>query len=142
MQAPRIVLLAFQNTGRADITEGMFHDGDPVVIDLGADAIAILDVEVTGPSGGSPSLDVDGRTVLVRPGLLKRGQKVRVWVLADGREGSITCRSLPLVDCQLSGIPDARARPSVRGLAIATGTAITAVGAVVGVASGSRAGSP
>lgn len=100
VQRPRLVELELRNTGQRDITASMFHGGDPIKIDLGAEVVAVLDVEVAPEGATPPRVTSSGTAVEVHPSLLARRQSVILSILVDGRRVTLSCR-VPLVDVHI-----------------------------------------
>ncbi|MEU5651285.1 hypothetical protein ABZ767_18445 [Streptomyces pseudogriseolus] len=104
VQRPRVVELELRNTGRRDITAAQFHAGQPIVYDLGADVVAVLEVasQPTGTVAPSVGISAGARhRIEVPPCLLARKQKVNISLLVDGPERPVRCLGAPLVDVQV-----------------------------------------
>ncbi|WP_327708728.1 hypothetical protein OG912_07710 [Streptomyces sp. NBC_00464] len=85
LASPHIALIVIANEGRRDIVGSMFHNGDPLLLDLGEPALGVLDVQSDHPSAPAPPVSVDsaGRVVLAAAHL-PRKQKVQISVVLDG----------------------------------------------------------
>ncbi|GHI96695.1 hypothetical protein [Streptomyces olivaceus] len=98
---PRVIELEFRNAGRHDITPSQFSGGSPIVCDLGADVVAVLDVS-TSPAGSvRPPVTIasaPGSAIEVGACLLQRKQVVRISVLVDGPQADVQYLSVPLID--------------------------------------------
>ncbi|MFE2360682.1 hypothetical protein [Streptomyces virginiae] len=136
--SPRIVELVIANTGRRDITAGMFHNGEAMKFDFDADVCTILDI-ATSPSGSVlPSTNTGAWVVVgnetsgeswleIKPSLLRRGQVVTVTILVDGDEKPVRCVGFPLVDVEQVSVPSgARSRVITEVL----GEAVISVGPI------------
>jgi hypothetical protein len=97
---PRLVEVELRNAGRRDITASMFHGGDPIKFDLGADVIAVLDVDVQPGATTPPRVVATGTSVEVHPSLLVRQQSIVISVLVDGHRTDLSCQA-PLVDVEV-----------------------------------------
>jgi hypothetical protein len=119
---PHIVTVTIRNTGRHDVTSASFHEGVPLVVDLG---VPVEVVQVTErPSHATPLLcSVSGNAVHVGPGLISRSQEVIVQLLAEGRPDVDPPRvSHSLVDVRVAvgpGAKDSDRRPFVWMMALA-----------------------
>ncbi|MFD4621841.1 hypothetical protein [Streptomyces sp. NPDC058475] len=81
---PRIVDIELRNLDKADIASPMFDNSDPIVFDLDADIVDILETDVQPVTAPMPSWSYSGKQIKIAPSLLKTGQIVTFSVLVDG----------------------------------------------------------
>lgn len=101
---PRIVEFAVANTGRRDITASMFHDGEPLVFDLGGSIITLLGAESHPEGSRNPELNFPGgdlATFELLPSHIAQGQISMFTFLVDGNDGPPRCLRRPLVDVRV-----------------------------------------
>jgi hypothetical protein len=81
---PYLIQLRLANRGRTDISSSAFDSGAPIRFDLGVDIVTLTKVVSTPPSAPSPPVVAVGNSVQVGPGLILKGQKLAITVLAEG----------------------------------------------------------
>ncbi|MFB8083897.1 hypothetical protein [Streptomyces sp. NPDC055992] len=143
---PRVVEVQLINAGRHDIAASMFHDGDPVCLDLGICIVALLEVSTTSATHRPPAVEVTGNTLTIAPSLLARQQAVTFSLLVDGPSPELSClASLTDVDVQpVRQQPRQSARAAVFAANVAQGllapATSNALGELLGDWSGRRMG--
>src|ERR1039457_824334 len=132
---PRVVTVELVSRGRRDIPSEAFDSGQPLVLDIGARIVEVLQV-TSGPGIlPGPRITAEGAALKVGPSLIGRRQEITISVLTDDGEPSLACHG-PLIDVQVrqraEGLPAAPVKATVVAAAGTRG-AVAAVGAVVTV---------
>ncbi|MEQ6027625.1 hypothetical protein SOM70_34220 [Streptomyces salinarius] len=96
LSKPRVIDFALFNSGKTDITRDAFDNGDKIELNMDADVIEVLDFSSSPATAPSPSWAVQGRQVLISPGLIKSGQIIFFSCLVDGDARNPAAR-FPLV---------------------------------------------
>lgn len=97
LREPRMAEISVRNRGERDITSSMFHNGDPIAIEFGANVKKVLDVSTSPDSSTVPEHEPSGTKLIIKPSRLAKDQCVEWTVLLDGPETDPEFRS-PLVD--------------------------------------------
>jgi len=127
---PRVVTVELVSRGRRDIPSEAFDSGQPLVLDVGARIVEVLQV-TSGPGIlPAPRINPDGTALEIGPSLVGRRQEITINVLTDGGQPSLACRS-PLIDVQVR--PRGEGSPPTAATAWAT-TGVTVMVVVVAVA--------
>ncbi|MFI6548503.1 hypothetical protein ACIBO9_35195 [Streptomyces prunicolor] len=83
---PRLVDVGIRNSNDDPLTSESFHNGRPIVIELDAKIIDILEKESHPETAEMPTSNiVEGRRIEIEPCLLASGQTFVMSVLVDGR---------------------------------------------------------
>lgn len=107
LASPHVASVQIINQGRRDIVGAMFHNGDPVELDLGEPILALLGSESSPSSAHVPPATVSGSRLLVAAAHVRQRQKVTYTVLLDGPVASVSARhSLINVDVREAGSDD------------------------------------
>src|ERR1019366_7292766 len=97
---PRVVTVELVSRGRKDIPSEAYDDRQPLVLDVGARIVEVLQV-TSGPGIlPVPRITPDGAALKIGPGLIGRRQEITINILTDGGQPSLACRS-PLIDVQV-----------------------------------------
>src|ERR1022692_1784836 len=97
---PRVVTVELVSRGRRDIPSEAFDSGQPLVLDVGAPIVEVLQV-TSGPGIlPGPRITPDGAALNIGPSLIGRRQEITINVLTDGGQPSLACHS-PLIDVQV-----------------------------------------
>src|ERR1019366_3821474 len=97
---PRVVTVELVSRGRRDIPSEAYDDRQPLVLDVGARIVEVLQV-TSGPGIlPAPRITIDGAALNIGPSLIGRRQKITINVLTDGGQPSLACHS-PLIDVQV-----------------------------------------
>ncbi|MER5501349.1 hypothetical protein ABT096_29670 [Streptomyces sp. NPDC002561] len=109
LSSPHVAVVTVTNEGRRDIVSSMFHNGDPLLFDLGGSVLGVLDVQITPSTGPVPFAHIVGATygrVALDPCHLPRKQSIRISVVLDGPTSGIAPpRPLVNVDIRERKIP-------------------------------------
>src|ERR1035441_806734 len=117
---PRVVTVELVSRGRRDIPSEAFDSGQPLVLDIGARIVEVLQV-TSGPGIlPGPRITAEGAALKVGPSLIGRRQEITISVLTDDGEPSLACHG-PLIDVQV--------RQRAEGLPAATGKGTVVAGA-------------
>ena len=97
---PRVVTVELVSRGRKDIPSEAYDDRQPLVLDVGARIVEVLQV-TSGPGIlPVPRITPDGAALKIGPSLIGRRQEITINILTDGGQPSLACRS-PLIDVQV-----------------------------------------
>ncbi|MDQ3764362.1 MAG: hypothetical protein M3460_23165 [Actinomycetota bacterium] len=77
--------------GRRDIPSSAFDQDRPLVFDLGAEVVKVLQVRCSPVSSLTPPVAHEGSTLRVGPELISRRQTTTISVLVDGACPSLVC---------------------------------------------------
>src|ERR1022692_2874095 len=121
---PRVVTVELVSRGRRDIPSEAFDSGQPLVLDVGAPIVEVLQV-TSGPGIlPAPRITPDGAALNIGPSLIGRRQEITINVLTDGGQPSLACHSA-LIDVQVrqrgEGFP-----PAVMAAAAPAAVVVTA----------------
>jgi hypothetical protein len=94
---PHVILLQVESRSRRDIRGTDFENAMPLMIDLGTPILNLLDLDTGGRGKPDVKVEVKNTEVAIGPGLIKRGQTIRVNLLTDGPV-SVTCAHPQLAD--------------------------------------------
>jgi hypothetical protein len=133
---PRVVTVELVSRGRRDIPSEAFDSGQPLVLDVGARIVEVL--QVTSGPGILPPPQVipDGTSLKIGPSLIGRRQEITINILTDGGKPSLACHS-PLIDVQVRRrTEDSSPRwpqwaVAVAAVALVAAVAVAAVAALV-----------
>ncbi|MFE1030003.1 hypothetical protein ACFW5I_36685 [Streptomyces sp. NPDC058818] len=100
LQDPHVLQFELANWGRRDIPSSAFDSGMPIRIDLGCDVVSILETASKPSHAVPPAVSADGQSILVGPGLIARGQRITITVLADGPRPELTAH-VALIDVRV-----------------------------------------
>jgi hypothetical protein len=99
LQNPRVVRLTLKNSGRRDIVSTDFASGDSsLVFDFHNTILSTISTDVEPSSAPEPLLSTIGGNLIIRPGLIKSGQKVSISVLVDGDRKTVDCTAAHIVE--------------------------------------------
>jgi hypothetical protein len=119
--------------GRQDIPSSAFDQGRPLVFDLGARIVDILQVRCEPESSLSPPVTHRGCTLSVGPELIGRRQTITIAALVDG-EPELTCTMPVLAQVSIQPRPEidlANSRPWLTlyeaGIGVIAGLAVIVV---------------
>src|ERR1017187_2968263 len=126
---PRVVTVELVSRGRRDIPSEAFDSGQPLVLDVGARIVEVLQV-TSGPGIlPAPRITADGTALGIGPSLIGKRQEITINVLTDGGEPSLACRS-PLIDVQVrpraEGLPPTAATAAAWAVQVTTAVAVAA----------------
>lgn len=114
IKTPHVVTLTIENTGKHDLSSAQFDQDRPVLIDLSAQIIKVLDI-YKGPDGAGPKWTEHGSKIEIGPDLIRRGQRLEMQILTDGRP-DVSCHG-HLIDTKLAvdiETQEVRQRPVTR----------------------------
>jgi hypothetical protein len=81
---PRLVVLTVESRARLDITSTDFDQGEPLIFDLGAPIVTLLDISPDGVDSPITVPSSGDRAVTIPRQLIRRGPLVAVQLLVDG----------------------------------------------------------
>jgi len=93
LTSPHVVELHLGLNGRSDIRSADFDEGQPLVLDVGAHIVTVIESSSSPPSLSVPRAVAAGTALAVGPGLISRGQRLTFTLLADGADVRLSCRS-------------------------------------------------
>src|SRR5258708_7322616 len=108
---PHVLPIRLESRSRRDIRSTDFDQDKPLVLDVGARIVAVLELKKLSES--LPGLDIayEETKVSIGPTLIRRRQTMRFDLLVDGPNPVLTCQS-PLVDVTVrEQRPDVQALP-------------------------------
>jgi hypothetical protein len=107
---PHVVSFRVESRSRRDVRPDDFTDARPVVFEMTAPVVKLLDSNTGGEAMPVVPVAVDGSRLTVGPGLIKSKQSIKVDLLTDGPV-TVTCPRPALVDVIV------RQRPSMEDTA-------------------------
>lgn len=97
LATPHVVEVSLVNQGRQAIPSDDFDRARPLVLDVGASIVKVL--EVTPPPGQDKiAVEVDGSVLRVGPDLIPGRQKISFSLLVDGPAPVLRCLEAVLID--------------------------------------------
>ncbi|MGP4111979.1 hypothetical protein ACTWP5_13815 [Streptomyces sp. 4N509B] len=87
---PHVLEIELRNDGRRDIPSAAFDGGQPLRLDVGVPIVELLETSSAPHGYRVPPITVSGSALEVGPGMISRGQRLTLSVLADGRNPSLT----------------------------------------------------
>lgn len=134
---PCLLEVTLTARGRRDIPSSAFDQGRPLVFDLGAGIVKVLQVLCSPASSLAPPVTHEGSTLRVGPELVGRRQTTTISVLVDGDRPRLICTQPVLAQVTLIPHDPPDGLPRVVAVAVvattATAAAALAVGAPVAV---------
>jgi hypothetical protein len=88
---PHLVAVTLTVRGRRDIPSSAFDQGRPLVFDLGAGIVKVLQVRCSPAASLVPPVTIDGSALRVGPELVGRHQITTISVLVDGARPHLVC---------------------------------------------------
>jgi hypothetical protein len=95
---PRFAELRLINPSRKDIPSSTFDQEMPLCFDLGATILKVLQTTVTPSGPPFPRTKIDGSTVEIGPGLIRKRSQINLVLVADGPITSLSHGHNPLVN--------------------------------------------
>lgn len=141
---PHLLEVTLTARGRRDIPSSAFDQGRPLVFDLGAEIIKVLQVRCNSTTSPAPPVDHEGRTLRVGPELIGRRQTTTIAVLVDGDNPSLECTQSALAQVTVirrdppDGLSWARAALAVALAALAGAGAALAANNIARVEEGRK----
>jgi hypothetical protein len=98
---PWVVEVQLINAGRRDISASMFHNGEPITLNLGVPIIALLNSGTSSRTQRPPEAQVNGNILTVPPCLLGKRHTATFSLLVDGADPELECLA-PLTDVDVA----------------------------------------
>ncbi|WP_157596963.1 hypothetical protein [Streptacidiphilus rugosus] len=98
---PYVATITLAAEGRQDIPEDAFSKERPLVLDLGAEILDILDAQYSIEHAPAPALCLKGEQLLIGPDLIHRNSVLSISVLVDGSDPKLLPPSKTLVDVRI-----------------------------------------
>jgi hypothetical protein len=129
---PYLLEVTLRARGRRDIPSSAFDQGRPLVFDLGARIVKVLQVRWSPTSSLAPPVAIEGSALKVGPELVGRRQITTISVLVDGGRPHLVCTQPVLA--QVSLIPrDPQDRLPQWRIALMVSAVVSAVSVSVSV---------
>ena len=132
LAAPFLLDVVLVAKGRHDIPSSAFDQGRPLVFDLGADIVEVLQTRCAPASSLVPPVSRHGSSLKVGPELISRRQTITISALLDGRPAEVNCTQPVLAQVTVQYRPDIittnqRRRPTALWVAISAMPLLVAV---------------
>jgi hypothetical protein len=102
---PSVLTLQLLSRGRRAIPSEAYNDRQPLLLDVGADIIRVLQANTDPDTASIPLITIDGTVLKIGPSLIDKRQEITITILTDGGRPSLTCKS-SLVDVQVGPLKD------------------------------------
>jgi hypothetical protein len=152
---PYLLEVMLTARGRRDILRSAFDQDQPLVFDLGAGIVKVLQIRCSPTISPAPPVAHEGRTLRVGPALISRRQTTSIAVLVNGTDPDLKCTQAALAQVTLiprdppdgsTWVPSVAVAVVVMMMAwalavtLAVAGAVVRVGALAGVPTGGLAG--
>jgi hypothetical protein len=88
---PHLLDVTLTNRGRRDIPSSAFDQGRPLVFDVGAAILEVLQVRCDPMSALTPPTRHYGNALMIGPELISRSETITISLLVDGDHPGLTC---------------------------------------------------
>jgi hypothetical protein len=155
LQDPHLVDVTLTARGRGDIPSSAFDQARPLVFDLNASIVDVLQTSCDPASAPLPPVTHEGTMLNIGPELIIHGQTIRVSVLVDGASPWLTCAQAVLAHVTVAPrtsrgfngrqrLDWGQATAAAAALAVVTaalaGVVVALVAAIAGMTAGAIAG--
>src|SRR6266496_1378600 len=97
---PRVLTLELVSRGRKDIPSEAYDDHQPLLLNVGARIVEVLQATSRPAAQPAPRITAAGTSLRIGPSLIGSRHEITITVLTDGGEPSLACQS-PLIDVQV-----------------------------------------
>jgi hypothetical protein len=107
---PYVASFRVESRSRRDIRPEDFAGARPVIFEMAAPILKLLDTDTGGDAMPEVPISIDGSRLTIRPSLIKSKQAIKVTVLTDGPV-SVTCPRPALTDVMVRQLPSGNGPP-------------------------------
>ena len=129
---PRVITVELSSRSRKDIANDAYNGGQPLLVDVGAPIMEVLQITSVPKTYPQPSVVAHETALAIGPSLIGRRHDITITVLTDGGTPSLSCRS-PLIDVRIDPRLVERAAADRRQLMALGAIAVVAAGAIGGI---------